>query len=88
MPCPNCNEQNTEHFTYKLQDGTKVPFKKCKKCHNLGNKKPKQTGFGKLEATVQERIKNDILGNRSIVSIAMDENISPETLRRWIHKGI
>ena len=88
MICVSCQSIDNEHYTYAAKDGTRVPFNKCKKCHNPARVK-KATGFAKLPQEVQDRIVESLKVRRNkIKKIAEEEGITYENLRRWISKGI
>lgn len=88
MICVSCQSPDNEHYTYSAKDGTRVPFNKCKKCHNPARVK-KPTGFSKLPQVQQDRILAALKERRNkITTIAEEEGINYENLRRWISKGI
>ena len=86
MICVSCQSNDNEHYTYAAKDGTRVPFAKCKKCHNPAQvKKPK--GFNKLPQEAQDRIRLALSDRRNkLTTIAINEGITYENLRRWVSK--
>jgi len=89
--CTNCAKVGTidSFFTYKLKDGTIKPLPKCRKCHNLGQYTKKPTGFSKLDAEQQERIRQRLVDRRvKIKDVAHEEGILYESLRRWVQNGL
>jgi hypothetical protein len=86
--CVGCEAVDTPHFTYKHKDGTIVPFRKCKLCHNHGSYTKKGTGWSKVPKEQQERIRELLKDRRlSVKDIATSEGLAYANFRRWISKG-
>ncbi len=87
MICDSCQSIDNEHYTYRGKNGVRIPFAKCKKCHNPAREK-KATGFDKLAQDVQDKIREALADRKNKVSdIAREQKINYENLRRWIAKG-
>ncbi len=90
VTCKKCGKVGTtdDHYTYRLKSGALRPTPKCRVCHNAGNYVKKGVGWGKLDPDTQNRIRLQLADRRLKISdIARDENISYESLRRWVSKG-
>ena len=87
--CTACQAIDTEHYTYLTKLGKRMPFGKCKKCHNLGKYTKKPTGWTKLSAETIASIREQ-LSDRTvrIKSVAEQFDIPASTLQNWIKKGI
>ena len=89
MICIACQKVDTDHFVQRTKkDGTVVHFKKCKKCHNLGQYKKRPTGLSKLNLDTQNRIRAAVQAEEKITFVAEKEGLDPRTLRKWIQKGL
>ena len=89
MICKDCNAEGTEHYTYKNAAGEKIPFARCKKCHNAGKYEKKPTGWQKLPQEKVDQICERLSDRRNKVKdVAKEFDIAASTLAYWIRKGL
>lgn len=89
MPiCKVCN-QDGDHYTWTNAAGEKVPFPKCKACHNVGKYQKKPTGWHKLPPATVDQICERLSDRRNTVKdVAKEFDLSASTLASWIRKGL